>query len=392
MIGMRAIKYRLSRTKSRLLRSKSGFLRRSKSTTTLRSSATGVRSEDPANVSTTTSAKDSEPQREPEVPSGVAEAESSALPVDVEDEGCSTAAPTVVKPELSSAPVPVVEDQLPPAPLPSLEPEIHTGSPVDVVEQAPTTAREVAEAKVPTAPRMFTVNSSIDKARQLAGAAAIASSPRPDSNYTGSNTSKRSGLLALPPELRNRIWRMCLVNDGSTYTQTLEERMTESVAINLLRVNKQIKGEAFGIYYGSNIFCFRADDSFAYLFAISRFLGRIGKQGCAHVKTIRLEPEAGQLHQHGCWAYYGCSTPWMAEVWMACRTARVLREHGHCGRTHLNCTTAVAHAQAAIADQYRGMGLERTDHPQRLTDLYVEERQRGKYLGLYGYFLGKDGA
>ncbi|KAI9725083.1 MAG: hypothetical protein M1812_000359 [Candelaria pacifica] len=64
------------------------------------------------------------------------------------------------------------------------------------------------------------------------------------------NTSKTFAFLSLPPELRNKVYRLLLV---STKTFTVGLRFG-SFDTSLLCVNKQIHEEASGIFYEENTF------------------------------------------------------------------------------------------------------------------------------------------
>ena len=66
--------------------------------------------------------------------------------------------------------------------------------------------------------------------------------------------------LDLPPEIRNRVYRMHLVADSDIIispSRTSPHLDPEVVCLGLLLVNRQICNEARGIYYAENGFAFR---------------------------------------------------------------------------------------------------------------------------------------
>ena len=66
--------------------------------------------------------------------------------------------------------------------------------------------------------------------------------------------------LDLPPEIRNRVYRMHLVADSDIIispSRTTPHHDPEVVCLGLLLVNRQICNEARGIYYAENTFAFR---------------------------------------------------------------------------------------------------------------------------------------
>ena len=101
--------------------------------------------------------------------------------------------------------------------------------------------------------------------------------------------------LDLLPELRNRIYRLCLVKDEPIYLQSYTDRADERTVLALLEVSKQVRNEGFGIYHESNSFRFR-DGTHGWIedgmSSVGTFVRSVSRRGLLYVKTITFESEA----------------------------------------------------------------------------------------------------
>ena len=65
------------------------------------------------------------------------------------------------------------------------------------------------------------------------------------------NHGAQTTFLSLPPEIRNEIYSLALVEDRPLRVRTVHPYLLEP---GLLATNKQVRSEALGIWYGENLF------------------------------------------------------------------------------------------------------------------------------------------
>ncbi|KAK4961755.1 hypothetical protein LTR10_002246 [Elasticomyces elasticus] len=88
----------------------------------------------------------------------------------------------------------------------------------------------------------------------------------------------RSHLLALPPELRNRVWSLVL----ATY---LFQPSSDSGPPSILQTNHQIRGETLPMYYGDTTFELETGD---FSKCNCNWLRSIGDQAAKQIRHVRL--------------------------------------------------------------------------------------------------------
>ncbi|KAK5746114.1 hypothetical protein LTS12_022827 [Elasticomyces elasticus] len=88
----------------------------------------------------------------------------------------------------------------------------------------------------------------------------------------------KSHLLALPPELRNRMWALVLARD-------LFRPENEYEAPSILQANQQTRSETLPIHYGQTVFDL---DSGQLLEFNSEWLGTIGDIAAKQMRHVRL--------------------------------------------------------------------------------------------------------
>lgn len=92
-----------------------------------------------------------------------------------------------------------------------------------------------------------------------------------------------TNFFTLPGELRNKIYKYCLVRDKNINLWRLYSY--RDISAGLLRVNRKIHHEAVSILYGCN--CFNLIDESPEL--ITLFLDEIGPTNANHLECVRIE-------------------------------------------------------------------------------------------------------
>ncbi|KAK4902307.1 hypothetical protein LTR27_001211 [Elasticomyces elasticus] len=87
-------------------------------------------------------------------------------------------------------------------------------------------------------------------------------------------------LLALPPELLNRIWSLVLATD-------LFRPSSDSGPPSILQTNQQIRGETLPMYYGETTFELETGESFCFKYNCN-WLRSIGDQAAKQIRHVRL--------------------------------------------------------------------------------------------------------
>lgn len=186
--------------------------------------------------------------------------------------------------------------------------------------------------------------------------------PEPEGLMSEAETAKTKGqprgFLDLPAELRNRIYHLSLIKDGPVLQQTAPQKAEERAALAILRVNRQIRSEAFGIYYGLNRFHFC--DKFDHERDIDAFLLSIGQQGLAYVQSIEFEEDEGGTctsDEDAC----NCCDGWLVEMRLDRRAEKSLQgfwctsDSISYGEVH----KMIAVVQGGISATLSGLGISR---------------------------------
>ena len=109
-----------------------------------------------------------------------------------------------------------------------------------------------------------------------------------DSNSTSLQRSQTSSLLKLPPELRNIVYREVLVSEHRIETNdTLEAMRCIVPRMQLLHICREIRGDAYDVFWGENSFHFTARDEedFANLW---NWIIRIGQKRAMLIKNFSI--------------------------------------------------------------------------------------------------------
>jgi len=92
-------------------------------------------------------------------------------------------------------------------------------------------------------------------------------------------------LLALPPELRNRIWALALPDNRQAITQ-YNGPVQRAKPPNVMHINRAVRSETLPMYYGTTRFDFGRLGFYRNVRSRNKWLGSIGDEGLSQLRHM----------------------------------------------------------------------------------------------------------